>query len=157
MGFNKFGAHFGHAGLITHNPTNDVYTVFFWNWGKVSTATSKDKLALFNYFGVVFVLPDSYDLAIDTARTKYVPTGQQGSLHYNCMTESMKILTAAGYPYPYQGAAYPNEWAWEFWHAGYAYHWGDPADNAESYFRLKDMQWKAVVEYYESDGNMPQD
>jgi len=122
VGFNVDGWNgYGHVGIITHNPTNGVYTRFDHAHGVVAEKTNNSARRLFLGYHILFIIPDQYDSALDTARKNYKKRPGGSTISNNCRTSVMEIFDAAGVPHPPDPGFWPNSWLISFWNANYGY------------------------------------
>ena len=125
VGFDTVGwDNFGHVGIITHDPSTGNYTEFDHAHGIVYQRTStslQDALAKTDGYGVVFIIPDQYDVALDTARKNYKKHPGGLTMSNNCLTSVLDIFNAAKVPYPNNAPLYPNMWLKAFWDENYGY------------------------------------
>jgi len=112
---------FGHVGLITHNPKTGVYARFDYAHGHEAERFSFNAKSLFRGYGILFIIPDKYDLVLNKARQNFVPKPGDSTMENNCLTSVQAIFDAAKVPFPGEGSLYPNMWLSAFWNANYGY------------------------------------
>jgi RHS repeat-associated protein len=125
VGFDTVGwNNYGHVGIITHNPATGIYTEFDHAHGIVSERKSTSTQEAFkktDNYGVVFIIPDQYDAALDTARQNFKKHPGGSTIENNCLTSVIEIFKAAKVPYPDNGPIFPNMWLTAFYQANYGY------------------------------------